>query len=378
VRTNNLQRPPDTAQYETAGNNSRNDKGIQRFNGVKEECIIHASKGHTTVDCKQFLGRNVEKRRDLVRNRGLCFYCLRKHLAKFCPDRKPCAKCQGGHSDSLHEERKKERENTQMEDDKSEDSRKIDTMKKGQLNLASHQRKSSPNSIGSSTLVPLMCLTAVRIEGFEKEIPFYTLVDSGADTTICTRELAEKLHGWEPRDQISIKFLEKAPDEHSCMTQTLYLKSGSTDIVELPDVSFIDTRLPYSDCIPSEQLLNTYALEEYQDHVFLDEHKVDMILGAQELRRFQVLETCVWNKAEPNTPLIGTHPLETIFWRFRKNNDRESCISAITTTRKSNYLEEVAEIVSAEHNISERDCLKDVVTLEHDLYRYYKDQLRWQ
>ena len=62
------------------------------------------------------------------------------------------------------------------------------------------------------TSVPIMALTAVKERQKDiKEIAFYALVDTGADVSICTRDLAGKMFRWTPEDSIGISFLnEKA------------------------------------------------------------------------------------------------------------------------------------------------------------------------
>ena len=225
--------------------------------------------------------------------------------------------------------------------------------------------------------VPLMHLTAIKTQASEKvEVPFYALVDTGANTTICNRKLAERLFGWDSRASISIKFLEQTPEDHQCMNRTLCLKSGSTSVVELPGVPFIDAKLPYSDCILNDELLGMYRLQQHHSRVLQDERRVDMIFGAKDLRKFRVLETCVWQESDSFELLIGTHPLGSIFWGVRSDDAKnEHCISAVTTTSRANYLEQVMDIVFAEHNISNEECLELLPLLEHDLHRYYKDQL---
>ena len=54
--------------------------------------------------------------------------------------------------------------------------------------------------------VLLIASTAVKNDADEQaaDIPFYALVDTGADTSLCTRKLAEKLFGWKTKDEISI------------------------------------------------------------------------------------------------------------------------------------------------------------------------------
>ena len=200
------------------------------------------------------------------------------------------------------------------------------------------------------------------------EVPFFALVDTGADTTICTRELAEILFQWDLRDKISIKCLEKTPVEHPCMFQTLCLKYGDFDFVKLSNVPFVETKLPYSECVPSNNLLDEYGLNGAQlcrDNV---ERRVDMILGSSDLRKFKVVETCVW-KNSLNDPLLRTHPLGTIIWGQKVNTTSQHHVLWTLC------LLSAVDIVSAEHNISSDKCLELLPLLESDLCRYYKDQL---
>ena len=121
ARTNNLQsaksRPTDE---------ERSDDRRSRFT-TKEECAIECTSGHVTMKCKQLLGMDVEKRRDLVKVKRLCYLCLGKHLARNCLTGKLCSKCQGSHSDLLHLERKEESTTPPNKEGKPEDSEKDNT-----------------------------------------------------------------------------------------------------------------------------------------------------------------------------------------------------------------------------------------------------------
>ena len=79
-------------------------QGLQRNAHSQEDspCVIHPNASHSTVECRKFLEMDVEERRLIVMKKGLCFYCLKRHLARYCPNQIPCVKCQSGHSDLLH------------------------------------------------------------------------------------------------------------------------------------------------------------------------------------------------------------------------------------------------------------------------------------
>ena len=200
----------------------------------------------------------------------------------------------------------------------------------------------------------MIALTAVTNDADEEaaDIPFYALVDTGADTSLCTRELAEKLFGWKPKDEISIQFLEKAAESYPCIKQTLRLRYDKTKIVELNQISFIDTVLPYKECIPSDQVLRKFDLPEECFPVIQNERRIDMILGAQDMRQFKLLETCKWQEGLSQGPLVGKHPLGSIYWGVKINDGSNPYICAVQRVYKPQYVDQILEVVSAEHNIS--------------------------
>ena len=97
-----------------------------------------------------------------------------------------------------------------------------------------------------------------------------------------------------------------------------------------------------------------------------------MILGARDIRKFRVFETFVWNSGPLCKPLLGVHPLGTIFWGLENDTKRSHYICAMHFSHeKTSYAEHILQIVSDLHNISFDECHE----LMHDINRYYKDQL---
>ena len=69
----------------------------------KTSCIIHPYAQLKITECEVFLEKEVNERRDFVKVNGLCFYCMQKHFAKYCPNKTPCSQYNGGHSQLLHQ-----------------------------------------------------------------------------------------------------------------------------------------------------------------------------------------------------------------------------------------------------------------------------------
>ena len=344
-------------------------------------CVFHPFSNHNTEDCRQFLGKSVEERRRFVKSNGLCFYCLRKHLARYCNDKIPCKKCGRGHSTLLHQEddgrveysaENSTKGNITVKESKQSKPSETETRTKN-INTASCITPYL-NSSRSAT-VPIMVLTAIDNSNTDSETKFFALLDTGADVSICSRKLAETLYGWKPNDNLSIRFLEKSPESYVCMKKTLSLRHGNDHIVEMKNVAFIDAKLPYSECLPNKKDLRKYDLDGQDFPVAQNEQRIDMILGAPDIHKFKILDECIWEKSLPDEPLIGIHALGTIFWGMKKDSCHGYICAMHSEKATRSYAEQILDIVATEHNISEEECLECMPLLAYDITRYYCDQL---
>ena len=87
-----------------------------------------------------------------------------------------------------------------------------------------------------------------------------------------------------------------------------------------------------------------------------DGRRVDMIFGANDMQKWQILENCEWKDSEPFKPLIGLHPIGSIGWGLKLDKRDNHYVCAIHSTPKRNYAEQILDIVSTEHNISAEEC----------------------
>ena len=150
---------------------------------------------------------NAENTRSFAKKKSLCFYCLKEHCARDCSEKRPCSKCQRRHSDFLHQERQKISVTTSGNNNinEVEGKKEIKTeVSTSRINTARYcDQHQIPNEAFVAS-VPLIALTTVKQSNSSSvEVPFFALVDTGADSTICTRELAEILYEWDPRGKIS-------------------------------------------------------------------------------------------------------------------------------------------------------------------------------
>lgn len=82
-------------------------RSTYRTNALSPEtkpCPFHDRSHHTLEQCRMFKSLNTQEKGKLVRDKGLCFNCLEKHLRKYCRDKSRCGvdNCQQNHHPSLH------------------------------------------------------------------------------------------------------------------------------------------------------------------------------------------------------------------------------------------------------------------------------------
>ncbi|XP_063969517.1 uncharacterized protein LOC135157535 [Lytechinus pictus] len=72
-------------------------------------CIFCKGQHHIT-ECSSFNSETMQKKRQTIKDNGLCFGCLRKgHMSKRCKKRNTCSLCKGKHPTALHDDEWKEK-----------------------------------------------------------------------------------------------------------------------------------------------------------------------------------------------------------------------------------------------------------------------------
>lgn len=86
-------------------NNESGVKGKNENEERKEKAKCYECKGeHGLFRCDKFKAFDVNKRWEIIKKHKLCSICFGKHFAKECKSKYRCDKCQGQHSQLLHNE----------------------------------------------------------------------------------------------------------------------------------------------------------------------------------------------------------------------------------------------------------------------------------
>ena len=175
----------------------------------------------------------------------------------------------------------------------------------------------SERQLDEVATVPIMALEAVQYDNgrVKKIVPFYALLDTGAERTLCTKYLAKKLYGWDPSDTSQLQFLEGEPKTYSCMKMPLQLKlASSSNVIPMREVIFLDTKLPYSESIPDREILETHQASNAKFPVITGNRRIDMIMGAPHINEFGIFFNTKWSEMSPGGPRVGLNQLDEIWW----------------------------------------------------------------
>ena len=96
----------ETTNYVSAIEKATNSKGKRSTSPIK--CIIHEKGTHGTSECKVFLTKTVEERKQTLKDKKACWSCLRTgHRYKDCKQKNTCRKngCTYKHHQTLHEDK---------------------------------------------------------------------------------------------------------------------------------------------------------------------------------------------------------------------------------------------------------------------------------
>lgn len=154
-------------------NNNKDDKKDQEnFTLICWLC----SGSHKVSDCEKLKNESIENRRNLVKQKKLCFNCLSNtHMITKCKSKKHCQikNCQRRHHTLLHIEQKPP----------PDDPNKID----GSVNNLTENKTSCPTHL---QIVP------VTLKNTKGDIEVHTnaMLDSGSDTSLIRKDIAEKLN----------------------------------------------------------------------------------------------------------------------------------------------------------------------------------------
>ncbi|XP_028406789.1 uncharacterized protein LOC114529231 [Dendronephthya gigantea] len=186
----------DTGRY-------RRDKGTRNFGTVvkgdnkdkerTKSCIL-CLKPHNLNECEEFRKKTLLERKGFIREKGLCFGCLKQgHISSKCNDKLTCKTCEKKHPSVLHDpdwkSKSKRRQTDSREDNKTQELGKNDQerINSGLTVCSITEAGDVPVSMG---VVPVWLFHKSKPEN---KVKVYALLDNGSGGTFIKTETMNRL-----------------------------------------------------------------------------------------------------------------------------------------------------------------------------------------
>lgn len=249
---------------------------VRSFYTLKADfkCLI-CNGNHLSNRCDSLSSMSVRKRREAVKNSGVCFNCLQSHLVANCPFEPACKKCDQNHHTMLHEEQATVMLNQTDELSKDESLECIASNRMSEFAAAQFYHITS-NAI---TILPT-ALVPVRWNG--QSIILRALVDQGSTTNLITNQACRKLQLNQIRTNAPMTGIGNSPIGTALAKTTLsfgsiYDTSYKHDISSMVVQSIASTHAIESYNANKWQHLTHLPMANPQ---FFEHNRIDLLLGA--------------------------------------------------------------------------------------------------
>ena len=204
---------------------------------INQRCCLHPeSASHSLTSCRNFLGMNTADRWRVARENNLCFNCLEaNHRTRSCKDSGQCNKCQRFHHKLLHEEDYVQKQKSKGASTSSMQNKRLQSAKETIPDKV-HSISMIERVTNQKGQVALMTLTALKPNS--ETLSFYAAIDTGATTSLCSRNLAERLLGeWKCYENREYKMFNGSIAKCQIMLGPLELKTTRGDVIHVDTIS---------------------------------------------------------------------------------------------------------------------------------------------
>nr|XP_033494102.1 uncharacterized protein LOC117264333 [Epinephelus lanceolatus] len=156
---------------------------VQLRTGLKVPCMLCQDSKHRLHSCPEFKGKSLDERRKYVKERKLCYGCLKPgHSAKECRHRHSCDTCKGRHPTCLHDDSFSKARPVLISTQSTTNDEAATT-----LSLSVETEEPSSNT---SMIVPVW-VSSVSNPGMEMLV--YALLDTQSDTVFIDQDVSHSL-----------------------------------------------------------------------------------------------------------------------------------------------------------------------------------------
>ena len=187
------------------------------------------NKDHALEECPRFEEKTHRDKINLLKEKGVCFGCLRiGHRSKFCDKRLTCKVCSQTHPSVLHI---KQRVNTGTTDLKQPKEPSVSSA------VVSLQPCDDDTGAGNSDGILSILPVQVKSNKGDKVIQTYAFLDPGSTATFCSESLMKKLNMTGKKAQISLRTMGPSTSVFSYRLKGLEISSlTGKHYYDLPEV----------------------------------------------------------------------------------------------------------------------------------------------
>ena len=158
---------------------SANDKNTQKANPVCQQC----EKAHDLDDCQIYLKKNLQARKEFLKDKGLCFACYGTgHRSDGSAQRRKCKSCSRRHPTGLHDENFQPSQAAAEQQNSAKD-----------LISDIQANEAICNVVGTGTALTAVAVVPVKFKAAESEVFTYAMLDSCSSGTFIHEDVATTL-----------------------------------------------------------------------------------------------------------------------------------------------------------------------------------------
>lgn len=264
------------------------------------------SQFHTLMECREFQQRSYDDRLKFVRENKLCDNCFRPgHMARGCMTRSTCEinNCTWKHHTLLHRPHR-DRDDKRSNKEGAKNLSPSSTFGAGDKGKSHTTPDGGQSGCVNATAASMnrVCLRVVpvRVQGKDKEIHTWALLDDGSDTSLCDIRLMDQLNLQGIERKFSLTTINEKHSEKTGLEISLTVKDlEGRESIDIPKVWTVD-KLPISDnSFPREEAITQWSHLDGINFPTISERQVMLLIGGDVPEAFWVLEERRGKKKEP-------------------------------------------------------------------------------